>query len=65
MHVKPEKTYRSVPLALAYIISDNTQVSAQKLKNKQGDRGDMRTIHVTRQFFEGSGRHGDFFEKNK
>ena len=25
----------------------------------------MRKFHVTRQFFEASGRHGDFFEKTK
>ena len=25
----------------------------------------MRKIHVTQQFFEASGRHGDFFEKTK
>ena len=25
----------------------------------------MRKIHVTRQFFEACGRHGDFFEKTK
>ena len=25
----------------------------------------MRKIHVTRQFFEASGRHGNFFEKTK
>ena len=25
----------------------------------------MLKIHVTRQFFEASGRHGDFFEKTK
>ena len=31
----------------------------------QGNRGEMRKIHVTRQFFEASGRHGDFFEKTK
>ena len=31
----------------------------------QGNRGDMRKIHVTRQFFEASGRYGDFFEKTK
>ena len=30
-----------------------------------GNRGDMRKIHVTRQFFEASGRHDDFFEKTK
>ena len=34
-------------------------------KRKQGNRGDMRKIHVTRQLFEASGRHGDFFEKTK
>ena len=32
---------------------------------KQGNRGDMRKIHVTRQFFEASGRHGDLIEKTK
>ena len=34
-------------------------------KMRQGYRGDMRKIHVTRQFFEGSGRHGDLIEKTK
>ena len=33
--------------------------------NKQGNRGDMREIHVTRQFFEVSGRHSDLIEKTK
>ena len=33
------------------------------LNTQQGNRGDMRKIHMTRQFFEASGRHGDFFEK--
>ena len=32
---------------------------------KQGNRGDMRKIHVTRQFFEASGRHGDLIEKTQ
>ena len=32
---------------------------------KQGNLGDMRKIHVTRQFFEASGRHGDLIEKTK
>ena len=36
-----------------------------KLKSKQGNRGDMQKIHVTRQFFEASGRHGDLIEKTK
>jgi len=31
----------------------------------QGNREDMRKIHVTRQFFEASGGHGDFFEKKQ
>ena len=34
-------------------------------KKGQGSRGDMRNIHVTRQFFEASGPHGQFFEKTK
>ena len=33
--------------------------------SKQGNRGDVRKIHVTRQFFEASGRHGDLIEKTK
>ena len=33
--------------------------------SKQGNRGDMRKIHVTWQFFEASGRHGDLIEKTK
>ena len=32
---------------------------------EQGNRTDMRKIHVTRQFFEASGPQGHFFEKNK
>ena len=39
--------------------------STNKQKKKQGNRGDMRKIHVTRQFFEASGRHGDLIEKTK
>ena len=34
-------------------------------KNKQGNRGHMRKLHVTRQFFKASGRHEDFFGKTK
>ena len=33
--------------------------------NIQGNRGDMQKIYVTRQFFKGSGRHGDLIEKTK
>ena len=32
---------------------------------KQGNRVDMWKIHVTQQFFEASGRHGDLIEKQK
>ena len=32
---------------------------------KQGSRGDMRKIHVARQFFKASGHHGDLIEKAK
>ena len=35
------------------------------LPHVPGNRGDMRKIHVTPQFFEASGRHGYFFEKTK
>ena len=31
----------------------------------QGNRGDLRKIHLTRQFIEASGRQGDFFSKKK
>ena len=37
----------------------------KSFKRQQGNRGDMRKIHVTRQFFEASGRHWDFFEITK
>ena len=36
-----------------------------QIEKKQGNRGDMRKIHVTRQFFEASGRHKDLIEKTK
>ena len=36
-----------------------------KKKDIQGNRDDLQKIIVTRQFFEGSGRQGDFFEKTK
>ena len=36
-----------------------------KFITKQGNRGDVRKIYVTWQFFVASGRHGDFFEKTK
>ena len=32
---------------------------------KQRNRGDMRKIHLTRQFFEASGRHSDLIENTK
>ena len=35
-----------------------------RLGEKQGNR-DVRKIHVARQFFEASGRHGDLIEKTK
>ena len=38
-------------------------IGKERGKNeKQGNRGDMRKIHVTQQFFEASGQGGDFFE---
>ena len=44
----------------------NTFYQLKTEPNKiQGNRGDMRKIHVTWQFFEASGRHGDLIEKTK
>ena len=37
----------------------------EKEKKTKVYRGDMQKIHVTRQYFESSGRHGDFFDKTK
>ena len=37
----------------------------ERLNSKQGNRGDMRKIHVAQQFFEASGSQGHFFEKTK
>ena len=48
--------------------SDEEENLYQVVKNKKinkANRGDMRKIHLTRQFFEASGRHGDFLEKIK
>ena len=42
-----------------------THKESNKQTSKQGNRGDMQKIHVPREFFEASGRHGDFFEKTK
>ena len=41
------------------------ETAKMRMKEKQGNRGDMRQIHVTRQFYEASGRHGDLIEKTK
>ena len=41
------------------------QAKLFRLKKQQGYRGDMGKIHVTRQLFEDSGRHGDLIEKTK
>ena len=46
------------------VVSEDS-VSVAKLYKKQGNLADMRKIHVTRQFFEASGRHGDLIEKTK
>ena len=44
----------------------STNIYQKLLKlNETSNRGNMRKIHVTRQFFEASGRHRDFFEKTK
>ena len=40
-------------------------ILTKKIKRKQGNRGNMRKIHVTRQLFEASGGHGDLIEKTK
>ena len=34
-------------------------------KSEKGNRGDVRKIHVTQQFFDASGHHGDFFFEKK
>ena len=36
----------------------------ERLNSKQGNRGDMRKIHVTRQFFDASSPQGHSFEKS-
>ena len=35
------------------------------IKEAQGNRGDMRKIQVTRQFFEASDPQGHFYDKTK
>ena len=47
------------------MFSFDPTISLRQKNGKQGNRGDMLKIHVTRQFFEASGLHGDLFEKTK
>ena len=42
-------------------IINNSPALCKKKKDIQGNRGDLQKIYVTRQFFEASGRQGDFF----
>ena len=53
--------FRSVSFFVwpGYVTHIHTQI------NTYTRQGDMRKIHVTRQFIVSSGRHGDFFEKTK
>ena len=37
----------------------------KRLKSQQGNRGDIRKMHVTRQFFEAKDPQGLFSEKQK
>ena len=41
------------------------KISINKKNEKQGNRGDMPKIHVTRQFFDTSGPQSHFFKKTK
>ena len=50
-------------MAVFYFYSSGPQGSF--FEKKQGNRGDLREIHVTRQFFEARGHHGDLIEKTK
>ena len=42
-----------------------TRKSVERLIPQQGNRVDIRKIHVTRQFFEASGPQGHLFENSK
>ena len=46
-------------------ISEFAALFIQFEKNEKGNRGDMRKIYVTRQFFEANGSLGQFFDEGK
>ena len=47
------------------LIKNSLESEASEKTLRQGNRGDMRKIHVTQQFFEASGPQVHFFEKTK
>ena len=59
--------HRKILIGLPFIIFDRFSIFTAVINkaSQQGNRGDMRKIHVTRQFFEVSGLHGDLIEKLK
>ena len=60
--------YTRLLTEVAYFMTPSLQSKLQmytEIKMKQGNQGDMRKIHVIRQFFEAYAPHGHFFEKTK
>ena len=51
--------------SLSYSVYFARVTNHYEINLKQGNRGDMWKIHVSRQFFESSSRHGDLIEKTK
>ena len=51
--------------AMKYHTSGEIKIYIEKKYIEQDNRGDMRIIHVTRQFFEAGGPKGHCFEKTK
>ena len=51
--------------AMKYHTSGEIKIYIEKKYIEQDNRGDMRIIHVTRQFFETSGHQGNFSKKTK
>ena len=62
---KNQKVFHQGMIMIFYSNFSNTESGRQLDFKKQGNRGDMRKIHMIWQFFQTNGPLGHFFEKKK
>ena len=58
-------SFRARRNTLVFLFTDRKTLTGWLTNKKQGDRGDKRKIHVTRQSFDTGGCQGHFLEKNR